>query len=459
MDTTRLAPWKKPRRWIPLAVIAFIVLSAVAYRISSGAGVKRQIGELRAKKLPTTPTELDMWYKRVPASSNAALAFLEARGLFVMAGATNNPDEINLEFEVGDPLPEKLAAAVKLHLSRNRETIDQLHEAAKLTETRYPIDLTQGANTLLPHLAELKRLAQLLKWEAIDQSTSGNKAEALRAINTSFAVARSLELEPVLISQFVRIAILAINLVAVERVVSEQSLSDAELADMQRELARAEEKTGRGMQIAMIGERALGTTIFKMDFKTFEAASGGGSLPDDNWWFAWAALYEVRRFAGADDRDLSFFITALNDYERAMGLEFPAALQDAQKVEASIWKEIAGRRLRYLISGMILPSLGKAMNKGAVIVGQIRCARLGIAALRFRQAHGRAPTQNELVPGFIEAYPIDPVDAEPLTMEFSDGEIYVEAPAATRLKNAGATRNKVPVSLTILRTSGAKAAD
>ena len=368
-----------------------------------------------------------------------------------MAGRTNNPDEMNIELEVGDPLPEKLAAAVKLHLSRTRETIEQLHTAAKLSETRYPIDLSQGANTLLPHLAQLRGMAQLLKWEAIDQSISGNKAEALRAIHTSFAVARSLELEPVLISQFVRIAILAINLVAMERVVSEQKLSDAELAELQRELARAEEKTRSGLQISMNGERALGTSIFNMDFKTFEAMSGGGTSPDDNWWFAWAALYEARRYTGANDGDLAFFISSLNEYDRAMGLEFPAALHEAQKVESSIQNEIGGKRMRYLVSGMLLPALGKTMNKGAVIAGQLRCARLGIAALRFQQLMGRAPADEELAPKYIEAYPTDPADNEPLTLEVSDGEIYVEATGATEVKYAGAPKKKTPVCFKILR--------
>src|SRR5687768_17216060 len=118
LENRRVSPWKRPGRWIPLAVLTILVVSAVAYRIASGSGVKRQVAEIKARRLPVSPGELDLWYRRVPATSNAALAYLEAYSFFVQPG-TNNPNEIKVKLTLGEPLPAELNKAVEAHLAKN----------------------------------------------------------------------------------------------------------------------------------------------------------------------------------------------------------------------------------------------------------------------------------------------------------------------------------------------------
>ncbi|HEX7862143.1 MAG TPA: hypothetical protein VF773_17545 [Verrucomicrobiae bacterium] len=440
-------------------MLTILVLSAVAYRVASGSGVKRQVAEIKARRLPVSPEELDLWYRRVPATSNAALAYLEAYSFFVQPG-TNNPNEMKVKLALGEPLPAELNTAIDAHLAKNRETLEQLHAAAALPESRYPIDLTKGFETLLPHLAYLKSMAFLLQWEAINQSARGNRPEALRAIKTAFALARTLEGEPLLISDLVRIAIIAINLPAVERVVSEQELSDAELGELMDLLARTETSGADALKRAMIGERALGMAAFNMDFRMFEALSLDASTGlDDFSDLLKVGLFEARRVLGATDRDLGYYITRMTEYERATEKEFPEMLREAQLVSEKVESEVPQNRIRYLISGMLLPSLSVAAKKEAVLAGQLRCARLALAAERFRLAHERFPDARELVPTYITAIPDDPVDGAPLDLEILEGSlgakgtgIRVESLATTAVNKKGTKSTNLPeVAFTILR--------
>ncbi|MGZ8900159.1 MAG: hypothetical protein ACXW3Z_08695 [Limisphaerales bacterium] len=75
--------WLKPTRLVPLVLITFAILGAVAYRFASKSGLSREMAAIRAKGLPTNPKELDAWYAAVPTGENAGLKFLEAYKLFV----------------------------------------------------------------------------------------------------------------------------------------------------------------------------------------------------------------------------------------------------------------------------------------------------------------------------------------------------------------------------------------
>ena len=125
-------------RWLPLLILAFLVASFIAFRLASNSGVKREIAAIRAQGLPMSPLELDTWYKRVPASDNAALAFEAAFQTYVSPGKAN-PDEMpGQKMVLGQPLPDELAQAVAAHLAANRDTIDEIHAAAQLPARRSP---------------------------------------------------------------------------------------------------------------------------------------------------------------------------------------------------------------------------------------------------------------------------------------------------------------------------------
>src|SRR5688500_6282275 len=202
--------WKRPSRWVPLLILVFAIASFTAFRIFSTSGVKREVEAIRARGLPTSAVELDQWYQRVPMSENAAMAYLDAYLSYTTPVKKQNPNEFpEKAMTPGQPLPAELAEAVESYVAINEETIEKIHAAAELKRSRYPIDLTKGPGTLLPHLAKVTAMAQLTKWDAIQHSKNGERAQSVRSLESGFALARSLRGEPLLISELVRIACVA----------------------------------------------------------------------------------------------------------------------------------------------------------------------------------------------------------------------------------------------------------
>ena len=229
------------RRLVLLVIVAVLVLSFVGFRIASSSGVKRHVADIRKRGLPTTAVELDTWYKRMPASSNAALIILEAVNEHVAPAKGKDPDEWKGRIEPGEPLPDDLAEMIAVYVRKNGLALERIDEAAELTASRYPIDLSRGPATLLPHLSRVKDLTQFVKWAAIHQSVEGKPADAVQTLRGGFAMAASLETEPILISELVRIACLTILLQGMERVVSEHQLTEEQLV----QLSTAVQKAGR----------------------------------------------------------------------------------------------------------------------------------------------------------------------------------------------------------------------
>jgi len=449
--------WKRPGRLVPLALVLLVILGFTAFRIASRSGVKRQIEALRAKGFPTTEVELDKWYARVPAGENAAIAFLDAYAYYVEPVRTNNPSENNkVKMSLGQPLPPLLAEQVKFLLSRNRETIQALHAGAELTRSRYPIDMTRGFATLLPHLAQLKRLGQLLKWEAIQQSTEGNPEAALKAIKSGFAVAASLDDEPILISALVRNSILQEMLPAMERVITEQKLTAADLEALERMLAHTEERGRYSLKRSISGERGFGLPGFELSYTMLEQLSGNGNSPSGELpQVVNIGIYELRRVLGVNDTDKKFFLNSLRAYEGTLDREYPEMLREARRINDGVMETMQRSRVRYLVSGMLLPSLDGAIQKAAINAGFLRCARAAVSVERFRLKNGQMPDLDgfeDLVPEYLPVVPLDPVKGEPLRIEKLSEGYRVVADDATELKtNGGKKKGEGEVAFSVLK--------
>ena len=450
----KYSAWRNSKRLVPVALVLLVVVTFTAYRIVSRSGVKREVEALRARGLPTTLLELDKWYRVVPASENAAIAFMDAYALYVAPASTNNPSENNkMKRVLGEPLPQQLAEQVKMLLSKNRETIEELHKAAELTQSRYPIDMTRGFATLLPHLAQLKRLGQLLGWEAVQQSADGSKDAALKALKSAFAVAASLDEEPILISSLVRMAILQETLRAMERVVSEQTLTTGELEALSGLLVRAEARGKHALRRNISGERGFGLSGFEMDYKMFAAVSMGGTAPgSDLPGEVRLVLYELRRAVGISDKDKAFFISSMAAYEKTLELEYPEMLREARRIHQEIMTELQDNRIRYMVSGMLLPGVDAAVQKAAINAGFLRSARTALAIEEFRLKRGKMPTIDELVPEFLPEVSRDPVSGEVLVIEKLSKGYRVGAEEASELKtNGGKKKGESDVAFSVLK--------
>ena len=129
--------WRRPSRFIPLAVLGVVVFGAIGFFVASKTGLNRELANIRAKGLPTNPKELDAWYPKLPANENAALKLLEARDQFVAAGGGRDPSEISWsEIPHDKPLEAQTVAILKVHLEKNATTLRLMQEASELQNSR-----------------------------------------------------------------------------------------------------------------------------------------------------------------------------------------------------------------------------------------------------------------------------------------------------------------------------------
>lgn len=422
---------KRKRTWIVL-IFLLVIAGGAAVNLTTRSALDNAMAEWRKEGLPANPYDLDLWYKQVPAESNAALIFLEARNNIVFASSTNDPSNIGIS-NAPAALPANYLAAARDYVTRNRETIERMHEAAELTETRYPVNFTAGFNTLLPHLAQIKSLAQLLKHEAIYQSHCGNREQAIRALHTGFALGRSLRYEPVLISELVRVACIAINLTALERVLSDHQLTAAEIELLASDLVQAEKDGRLALYRALIGERTNASTAFTLNFAQFQALSnpmGAGPPPSAAQQAFGSAMFVLYKAAGLRQRDTRVFLETMHEFIVASTNEFPAAIEvsDAANQRFAERTERGLGRIA-IFSRMLLPALTKVINKEATLSARLRASRVALAVEKERLEKGKMPASLGELPADL---PRDPYDDQPMELRLEEPGYRIVSLAASK---------------------------
>ena len=154
--------------------------------------------------------------------------------------------------------PQSPAADVLLALSICAPAIEELRVASRLPLSRFPInyDTERPYDCLLPHLADLKKCSQVLQLRTLAELQNGQSEPALADLKLSLRLVDSIRIEPFLISHLVRIAMVNIGWQPVWEGLAEHKWSDAELVELERELAGLDFLAD--YEFAMRGERACG---------------------------------------------------------------------------------------------------------------------------------------------------------------------------------------------------------
>jgi hypothetical protein len=147
--------------------------------------------------LPHTLAELNRWYAEPPEGQNAAAFFLKGfEALQITPVDQNSP---NLPFigkgqfpPPGSLLSPAMKSAVASFIQRNQSALPFFEQGAKCEQSRYPIDLNQGAATRLRHLAQAKQAAQLEVLVSLLKADAKQPAEAADAVLRALALGRSL---------------------------------------------------------------------------------------------------------------------------------------------------------------------------------------------------------------------------------------------------------------------------
>jgi hypothetical protein len=306
-------------------------------------------------------------------------------------------------------LSERQLNALRNELCRGREFLEAVHKAVEKPWGRYPITYSRdGISTLLPFTQDARDYANALCWDAMLRAEHGDLAGALDACRGVVHCNRAIGDEPTLISVLVRIAIRARAIKKLERVLAQGEPPAEALANLQRrfEEEEAEAILAQGAR----GERALLDRMMRAlqrgeltyaQVRAMMSTGARGQLYGLEDWAFWAT-------AGPADLNRAAFLKLTNQFVEIAGMpveDMPAAMK---QLEASVQYEPKFVRT-------LFPAVTKVTGAYVRVTTQTRCARVMLAAERYRLKHGRWPEKlEELVPEFLDQAPLDPHDGQPL---------------------------------------------
>jgi hypothetical protein len=396
---------------IPVILLTMVV-SFTIWRWRLHREINTRIDRIQKAGFPVNWVELSKWPSQVAESENAALIYTNAIGHL----HTNSVMD-NYRFMLpprGEPLSNEMRSVATSAVRTNQEALEIAYTASKLSKSRYPLEYADGPNMNVAHLAGLKRIVKLLDCQAVFLAETRDADGAARAIESSLNVARSLDNEPILISQLTASGLLTISCGSLERVLCRIPLSDEWLSKLSGKL-NSVEATNRFLT-GLIGERAFDGEIIRLaqdDVRQMITIANRGAgdeektdMPRRNPGIGW-------RFLGFFERDRNFFLRAMETNILVAATMPPASLSltnEADRLDAQ------ARGGYYIFSSLLLPGLSHTVIRDASTRATLRVALTAVAVERWRLAHSaEIPDSLEtLVPAILPSIPTDPFDGQPL---------------------------------------------
>jgi hypothetical protein len=435
------------RSLIGLAFLGIIVF--VTWRLQLAKAVSRQIAAIHAAGLPASGIEADKYYAPVLDEENAALKMANAFDLMATYDDHRSNEVAAIKFPQRKEtlLPEHLDL-IAGYCAMNSSSLAQAREAIKLSRSRYEMDLSWGAYTLLPHLSKLKALARIAVFESLL-----NTNEFVSEVSAVAGMARTLDAEPVLISKLVRIAMLNMAVADLENRLNHLSLSDEELSRLM--VVFADSVKTNQMADGLIGERAMMIPYFRMSWAEIRrladsseenfANHSGPPLPGSQPIFL--------KMTGFFERDLRFYLQAM-ETNIFLAKKFPINVASITNAANQTWRN--GEHKYYILSMMLLPALESGIFREATGLAEIHMAQTALAVERFRLVKQGLPENlNQLIPEFLPAVPKDPCDGQPLRFRRLENGYLIYSVGKDGQDNGGRERpanakssDKAPYDLT-----------
>ena len=403
-----------------IAVLAMFLLLAgalLAGSLLSARQVAAEIARVRAAGEPTTPADLDAMYALASNDQDTTELWLSALAVIDSPAYANDARIMPGVGEGGSiPLPSQPwpeLDAADAFLAKYREPLDKMHQAAELGgAAHYPIKFADGIAVLLPHVQQMRAGWRLLALESDVRAHRNDPQAVARSLETMLAAADSLEREPFIVSQLVRIALNGGVCAQIERLLPALEFSDDDLVMLDRRLAAIDYDAA--LQRSLLGERAVG-------FSTFgNPATLGADVPIA---LAWSPLRNA---------DQAAYLMLMEKYitaSRASQIPLRDAMAQAD-LQVNDFLRSPSARWRYPITRLVTPGLTGFFNALNRAKAQQNNARAAIAIQRYRRAHGELPeTRERLVPDFLERVPEDPFDGAPLR--------YLRADSASKIYSIG----------------------
>ena len=397
--------------------------------------LKIELQKLRAKGEPVTFKELDAWYKAVPPAKNGALAFLQTTNA-VPKDSSAQWAVLDREKDITAPaMRTKVRAYLVAHQALYAQQLAVAQRFPANQPARFPIDLTRGPGTLLPHLPHFSASRTPLIWRSKYYATqpappaapgqvspaAGYQQEAVTSILVLLHHTHWLDKEPVLISFLVQASGFNMSIDPLETLLNWRQLTDPQLVSLQHSYA-----SFNWPQIA-----ANGLIFERCQVLDIEAIARTGtkqqvdSIDPDKQLLEREILYRLRLRTEAErDEEMTTCIGMMNQFIEAVRKGYPglATYDDEDGPFQTTWKRYdaatkSGIDQNYFYARLLMLSLRRIPARINMTVANQQLAFTSLAIERYRLANqGRIPrTLQELIPNYLVAHPFDPFTAKPLT--------------------------------------------
>jgi RNA polymerase sigma factor (sigma-70 family) len=436
-----LMAWTKAK--LATVVGAGLILATGATIIVVKETKAGETASAAADGLPRTLEELNAWYAEPPAGQNAANYYLQGFNALQIRDANKEP---NLPVVGGlttmlTKQPEVMAATT-VFVQNNQKALQMFAQAAQYDQSRYPVDFTRDAldGLHLTHLNNIKRGAQTVMVAAMLDAENQQGRPAADDVLLLFALTRSLKNEPVVISQLVRVAIMAMSLGALEQVVNRTTVPGASLSEMAQTLEALEKSdaNGEGFNRSLIGERVMVMNHFKRSTIPDLVSAVADSTTDEQ---RQLFVKRLKRFGGIK-AEQAYVEAAFQKFLSARKEPFPERLSNSKDVQQQASENPDGL---LLLNNAWLTGYAGLEKAEAKCLANLRLARVAVALEQFRADRSRYPTAlSQLTPVYLDVVPADPFDGQPLRYR-PEGAGYILYSIGPDLKDDFGQRMKANV--------------
>ncbi|MCO8120111.1 hypothetical protein NHH03_00055 [Stieleria sp. TO1_6] len=315
--------------------------------------------------------------------------------------------EDEVAFVPGQPYPYD--RQVQVFLAEHSDLLKELHQIVEGSGAIWTKADFDSFNTLLPYIQATRTAVRLLSLELEDAIRRDDHDQVFDSLVAMIGVARSLEKEPVLVSQLVRIAIVGIT-VQYSKQAIELDLLDGEQLSALLTQYRALDDFGSGYRIAIIGERAMSQPMFDNVQRLSDPRATHSMNLNQRPLDALASLDYMQRAESIPTDDLNSF------YHEIVALD---ADFQAQRAEAN-WLN----QYETLMTELTAPALAAYGNAIVRSTMSTRLVKLAIGLRLYEKRHGRWPDtlgQLSADQSVGDLGPTEPVGHKPFGYRVTDG--------------------------------------
>jgi hypothetical protein len=406
--------WRRSAIGLVVLIVVTVVVG-FAWQRWRGDRVSGRLGFVIDSLDETDPNwrlaELEAAREDIPEAKNSARVVVHVAGLLPKGWPTQAFDEKFLDQDLSPPvlLDDEQTALLDTEMKAQAPAVALARTLAGMPRGRHHLNFAVNPfNTLLPDIQETRRVAALLRFDAMHRAQHRDIPAALLSCRAGLNAGRSVGDEPFIISQLVRIACLAIACNSIERALAQGEATEADLALVQQLLA--EEDRHPTMLVCMRGERAVIDDFFtKLENGTISTkeVEGLGSRE------MFAGDLQTRIFGLSRSTIRREHVRSLEVMTRLVEIAgMPEHKQAAE--EGKIDQQFRTRR-EVSLSMMLLPSVLKISEACRRKKTQVRALMVAVAVERYRLKEKAWPNSlSDLVPRFLPAVPLDPYDGKPL---------------------------------------------